>query len=96
MFKVSTKADKTAAAKETVVTIVYDNATAERALATQAAIIRAQAGWRKNGIPAEATIKMSENMPGTRAAPVSLQDAVKSLSPEEKAKLIAELQASMK
>ena len=93
-FKVSTKKDKNAAEVETLVTVIYDNPTAERALATQALIVKAQGGWRKNGIPASITLKMSEYAPGTRhAATVDPLTAAKSMTPEERARLIAELKA---
>ena len=92
-FKVSTKVDKAAQAKDTVVEVVYDSPEAERGLATQALIVKAQGHWRKHGIPANCTLKLSEFAPGTRHAGPTLQEAVKVLTPAERAALIAQLQA---
>ena len=65
-MKVTTKPDKSAAAITTNLTLVYDDPQTERALAQSAAIVRVQAHWRKNGIPAEATVKMSDLKAGLR------------------------------
>ena len=93
-FKVSTKVDKSSKAIETLVNVVYDSAPAERALATQALIVKAQSVWRKNGIPAECTIRVSEYAPGTRhAGTVNPLEVAKTMSPEDRAKLIAALVA---
>lgn len=94
MFVVSTKKDKNAKAVETRVNVVYDNPQAERALATQALIVKAQGNWRKNGIPAEVTLKMSEWAPGSRhAGQVDVKEAVKTMTPEERKALIEQLRA---
>lgn len=93
-FKVSTKKDKNAASVETLVTIIRDSDSARDALADQALIVKAQSGWRKNGIPATVTLKMSEFAPGTRhGGSINPLEAAKSMTPEERAKLIAELKA---
>ena len=93
-MKVSTKKDKNAVAVVTEVTIVRDSPQAMSALADQALIVKAQGTWRKNGIPAQATLKYSEYAPGTRHAgtsdPVEL---AKSMTPEERAALIEKLKA---
>lgn len=93
-MKVTTKKDKNAAEVTTNVTVIFDNPQAERALAVQALIVKAQGHWRKNGIPADAVLKMSEYMPGTRHAgttdPVEL---AKQMSPEERAALIEKLKS---
>ena len=93
-FNVSTKADKSAKAVESKVTVVYDSPEAERALATQALIVKAQGNWRKNGIPNEVTLKLSEYAPGTRhAGTVDPLTVAKAMSPEDRAKLIEQLKA---
>lgn len=92
MFKVSTKKDKGSNAVETLVNVIYDSAPAERALATQALIVKAQSVWRKNGIPAECTIRVSEYAPGTRhGGVVNPLEVAKTMSKEDRAKLIEEL-----
>ena len=91
---VSTKQDKTATAQNTVAEIIFDDENAMRALAVQALIVKAQATWRKNGIPDNCALKMSEFAPGTRhATVVDPLTAAKALSPEERAKLIEALKA---
>ena len=88
-IKVSTKQDKNAKAVETVATIIFDDKEAERALAVQALVVKAQSVWRRNGIPAECELRMSEFAPGTRhASVVDPLAAAKSMSPEERQKLI--------
>jgi len=91
-FTVSTKANEKAQAKQTVVNIIFDDAEAERALAVSALIVKAQGKWRKGGIPATATLKISEFAPGVRhQAPVDVFEVAKGLTPDEKARLIAQL-----
>lgn len=97
-FKVSTKADENSVAAVTTVTVIYDDAAAERALATSAAIVKAQGSWRKHGIPADVTIKLSDLAPGKRmngSAPVTLASvsaAAKGFTPEDRAALRALLE----
>lgn len=99
-FTVSTKKDKNDKnPTKTLVTVVYDNSEAERALATQALIVKAQGNWRSNGIPASATLKMSEWAPGSRhGGPVSKEQAVAilkaelaAMTPEQKVAKLREL-----
>lgn len=91
-MKVSTKLNKNAAATVTNVTIIYDDPQAERALATQALIVKAQGVWRKNGIPESATLKLSEYAPGTRhVGEVDIKAAFKAMSPEDRQALIDSL-----
>lgn len=91
---VSTKKDENAVAVKTNITIVYDDPAAERALATQALIVKVQGGWRKNGTPANATIKLSEYAPGTRHAGVTDPvELAKSMTPAERTVLIEKLRA---
>lgn len=92
-FKVSTKQDKNAKAQETALEIIYDDAEVERTLATQQAVVRVQAHWRKHGIPAKATLKFSELKAGLRAetlTPDALVNMAKS-DPVLRAKILAEL-----
>lgn len=89
-MKVSTKKDKNAAAVVTDVTIVRDDPQAQAALADQALIVKVQGIWRKNGIPAQATLKYSEYAPGSRHAGAVDYTA---LTPEERKALIEKLQA---
>ena len=69
-FTVSTKPTKTGAAVNTVVEVIDEGC--ERsvlvALATQAAVIKAQGSWRKHGIPPSYTIKLADMAPGKRIA----------------------------
>lgn len=97
-FTVSTKSNAAAVAKATVITVIYDNPEAERALATQALVVKAQGGWRKHGIPATTTIKLSEYAPGMRhaAAPVDPREAYKAMTPAEQKQFLADLAAMAK
>lgn len=90
-FKISTKASKDATAQNTMLTIVFDDSETERALATSAAVVRWQSWARRNGIPETATLKMSELKAGLRGE-VDVFTAAKSLTPEQKAALIKQLQ----
>lgn len=92
-FTVSTKKNKTGISVNTKLTVVYDNPEAERALATQALVVKLQGMWRKSSIPEAFTAKMSKYAPGTRHGEISLEDAIKVLTPEERKALIAKLQA---
>jgi hypothetical protein len=96
-FTVSTKADKTKDAVQTKLTINWDGCSQElvKAMATQALVVKLQGGWRKNGIPKEVTVKAVEHAPGTRhvQGPVSIDQLVTQMSPEEKKALIAKLSA---
>lgn len=95
-IEVSTKADKAAEAVTTNLTIDWaDMTTAEiQELAQQALIVKLQSGWRKNGIPNGAhTVKAADHKVGTRAprGPVTAAQLLAKLSPEEVAKLRAQL-----
>lgn len=91
-MKVSTKPNKAGNAVITDITIVRDDLAAQAALADQALIVKAQGVWRKNGIPAQATLKYSEFAPGTRHAGTSDPlELAKSMSPDERKALIEKL-----
>ena len=66
-----------------------------QALATSALTIKLQAGWRKNGIPATASVLAIEHLPGTRAKAPTLEQQVEAAKndPALRAKLIAMLSA---
>lgn len=84
---------------KTSLTLNWDGMTEDdlRALAQQALIVKLQSGWRKNGIPEEATVNVTEHKVGTRAprGPVNIESAVKNLNADEKAALVAKLQAML-
>ena len=92
-FTVSTKKDKNAVAVNTALTIEDGSPEVIKALAYQALVVKWQAWARKHGIPATASIKMDDFAPGTRHGGPTLQEAVKVLTPAERAALIAQLQA---
>ena len=93
-MKVSTKANKGAAAVVTNLTVTGGSAETWKALGMQALVVKLQGNWRKNGIPAEFTCNVDEYAPGTRHAgtsdPVEL---AKQMTPEERLALIARLKA---
>ena len=96
--KIETKPSKDGQAILTNLTIDWDGMTEDdtRALAQQALIVKLQSGWRKNGIPeGDFTVKAADHKVGMRAPkkPTDLLSMVASLSPEEKAALLAKLQA---
>lgn len=94
--EVSTKPDARAESVTTALTLNWEGMTDEeiRALAEQALVVKLQGKWRKDGIPAEATVNVVDHKIGTRAprGPVNILDAVDKMTPEEKAKLLALLQ----
>ena len=94
-FTISTKADKNAVEKSTVLQVNTDcSPDIVMALALQSLVVKVQGQWRKHGIPATATINMADYTPGTRhgGAPINIHEAVKVLSAEERAVLIVQLQ----
>ena len=98
--KVTTRPAAGAEKVETDLTLDWSGMTEEdlRALAQQALIVKLQGSWRKNGIPAEVTVKVVEHKVGTRSprGPVDPASLIANLSPEEKQALIAKLTASLK
>lgn len=95
--EVHTKADVRAESVTTNLTLNWEGMTDEeiRALAEQALVVKLQGKWRKDGIPTEATVNVVDHKIGTRAprGPVNVLAAVDKMTPEEKAKLLALLQA---
>lgn len=98
-IKIETKANKDANPVETNLTIDWEGMEVEdiRALAQQALVVKVQSGWRKNGIPAgDHSIKATDFKVGVRA-PKQAKDIaamIASLSPEQKAELMAKLAAA--
>lgn len=99
--EVDTKAkaqDKTAT--RTVVTFDWTGVTQDqyRAMAESWATIKLQIGWRKNGIPATAKVKVLDIVPGTRQprGPVDPLALFLQMSPEEQAAFLAKAKESVK
>ena len=68
-----------------------------RQLAQQALVVKLQAQWRKNGIPAgDLEIRATDYRPGTRATKTkpSIESMLAALSPEEKRTLVEKLLAA--
>jgi hypothetical protein len=96
--EVSTKPNAESEAVITNLTLNWDGMTAEdiQALAQQALIVKLQGGWRKNGIPqGDFTVNVVDHKVGARAprGPVNVAALIDKMSPEEKAALLAKLQA---
>lgn len=94
--KVSTKPDARSEAQVTMLTIDWEGISPEeiRAMAEQALVVKLQGNWRKNGIPAEVTVKAADYKPGTRHAATgkgNILAAIEKMTPEEKAALLAKL-----
>lgn len=91
-FTVSTKADKNAAAVNTALEVIDEGCSREVlvALATQTVVIRWQNMVRKNDIPPTASIRLADFAPGVRhaASAVPISEQVKTLSSEERGKLL--------
>lgn len=93
----STKADAKAEAIKTNVILNWEDCSPEeiRALAQQALIVKLQGGWRRNGIPTEVTVNVKDHKAGARApkAAPDILALIQKMSPEDRAKAIAALQA---
>lgn len=92
---VSTKATKDGEAVKTALIINWEGCTVEeiQAMAQQALVVKLQSGWRKNGIPEAVTVKAADHKVGQRTpGGKSLLEKVATLSPEQKAELLAMLQ----
>ena len=95
-FTVSTKPNKSGAAQQTVLEVVDEGCPRETlvALATQTVVIRWQAWARKHGIPANASIKLADYVPGVRHASVQISPLERAKNdPAYKAELLAALTA---
>lgn len=69
-----------------------------RQLAQQALVVKLQAQWRKNGIPAgDLEIHAADYRPGTRATKTkpSIESMLSALTPAEKQALVAKLLATV-
>ena len=89
-FTVTTKINKNAVGKSTVLTINFDSPDAERALATSAAVVKLQGMWRKHGVPEKVNVNLSDIAPGTRhTAPVlTIHELFAAMSPAEKVEFL--------
>lgn len=94
---VSTKASKDAEAVETNLTLDWEGMSEDdlRALAQQALIVKLQGGWRKNGIPTEATVKVADHKVGTRAPRQAKSINIDDMTPEQRRALAEKLLASL-
>lgn len=97
---ISTRATAESEPVKTNITFDWSGMTEEdiAALAQQALIVKLQGGYRKNGIPeGDVTVKVSDHKVGSRAprGPVNIVSAFSALSAEEKAELLARLQAQV-
>ncbi len=96
---VSTKPMAGHAAHTTALTIDFSTVTTEQLQAgfMAYAIVKLQGNWRKNGIPDSVSVNAADIAPGKRLAAPITTDQAKSIilnaTPEERAKLIAEMQA---
>lgn len=92
---VSTKAEAKADPIRTNLTLDWEGCSPDdiRALAQQALVVKLQGGWRRNGIPTDTTVKVSDHKVGTRApkAPTDVLSAIQKMSPEDRARIIAAL-----
>jgi hypothetical protein len=97
--EVTTRADAKSEPIKTNLTLNWDGMTEDdlRALAQQALIVKLQGGWRKNGIPKELTVNVTDHKVGTRAArgPVNIATAVANLDDDQKRALFEKLQAML-
>lgn len=84
---------------DTDLTIQWDGMTPDdiRALAQQALIVKLQNSYRKNGIPATATIRAVDYKVGSRAArqPANLESLFAAMSATEKAAFIEKATAAL-
>lgn len=96
---ISTRMKSDQAAIDTNLTIQWDGMTPEdiQALAQQALIVKLQGSFRKNGIPATATIRAVDYKVGSRAArqPANLESLFAAMSAEEKAAFIEKATAAL-
>ena len=100
-FTIETKQDKSAPAKKTVLTVVYDGCpeSTAKALATQQLVVRLQSGWRTKGVPERIEVKMADYAPGMRHAGMTTEQAEVTLleeakkDPAKRAALLAKLRA---
>lgn len=101
VVNVATAVEENAPQKITVLTLDFDGMTEEAAKAfiVRQVKIDLQRGWRKNGIPATAAVKIAELTAGMKVQePISVETEkarALTLSGEELKKLVADLQAKI-
>lgn len=98
--EVDTKPSKDAASVATVLTIDWSNMTDRdvQELAQQALVVKLQAAWRKDGIPAGAhEVDAAEYKVGTRAKrqPQTVETLLAKMDPEAKRAWLAEQMAKL-
>ena len=88
---VSTKQDKDAQAKRTHLTINYPDGIPAWLLDGYEAflVVKLQGQWRNKGIPATLEVNAQDYAPGTRAKPMTVEEALAALTPEQRAALLA-------
>ena len=94
-FTVSTRPAKGKPEVKTSLTVITEGVKPDvvMALAMQALVVKWQGHARKHGIPAAASISMSDYAPGTRhsAGPIDPVAAYKAMTPEQRKTYLAEL-----
>jgi len=87
--KVSTRQDADSGEKWTQITFDWTGVTEAhyRAMAETYLTIRKQTEWRKKGIPSAVTVKVLDNVPGTRHQ-MTIEEAFAQMTPEQRQKLI--------
>ena len=97
--ELSTKENKDAEAVKTDLTLDWTGMELEdlQALAQQALVVKLQGQWRKNGIPAEVAVIVTDHKVGTRAVRqvADVNTLVAKMSPEERQALVDKILASM-
>lgn len=88
---VSTKQDKDAPAKRTNITINYPDGIPAWLLDGYESflVVKLQGQWRNKGIPATLEVNAQDYAPGTRAKPMTVEEALAALTPEQRAALLA-------
>ena len=88
---VSTKQDKDAPAKRTHLTINYPDGIPAWLLDGYESflVVKLQGQWRNKGIPAALEVNAQDYAPGTRAKPMTVEEALAALTPEQRAALLA-------
>lgn len=90
-FDVSTKQDKDSPAKRTALKVNYPDGLPTWVMDGFDAYltVRLQSSWRNKGIPATLEVNAQDYAPGTRAKPMTAEEAFAALTPEQRQALIA-------
>lgn len=94
-FVVSTKQDSDSQPKVTNLTVTFPDGTPVWLMEGYEAFltVKLQGTWRRKGIPATFECNAQDYAPGKRSAPMSLEQALGALSPEERKVLLAKYSA---